>query len=71
MRVERNQEISHVLEAMEKLPFGHREALILRFREELSMKEIARALSISVSGAKMRVHRALDRLRGVLPKNCS
>jgi RNA polymerase sigma-70 factor (ECF subfamily) len=69
MRVERKLEMDHVLKAMEKLPFGHREALILRFREELSMKEIAQALSISVSGAKMRVHRALDRLRGILPND--
>jgi RNA polymerase sigma-70 factor (ECF subfamily) len=70
-RVERNQEMSHVLKAMGKLPFGHREALILRFREELSMKDIARALSISVSGAKMRVHRALDELRRILRKDYS
>ena len=68
-RVERNQAMSHVLKGMEKLSFDHREALILRFREELSMKDIARALSISVSGAKMRVHRALDELRRILPKD--
>lgn len=70
-QVERNQEMSHVLKAMDKLPFGHREALILRFQKELSMKDIARALSISVSGAKMRVHRALDELRGIFRKDYS
>ena len=70
-RMERNQEMSLVLKAMEKLPFGPREALILRYREELSMKDIAQALSISVSGAKMRVHRALDELRRILRKDYS
>jgi RNA polymerase sigma-70 factor (ECF subfamily) len=68
-QVERKLEMSNVLKAMEKLPFDHREALILRFREELSMKDIARALCISVSGAKMRVHRALKELRRILRKD--
>jgi len=64
--VEQKLEMSYVLKAMEKLPFDYREALILRFRAELPMKDIARALSISVSGAKMRVHRALKELRRTL-----
>ena len=70
-QVERKLEMAHVLKAMEKLPFDQREALILRFREDLSMKDIARALSISVSGAKMRVHRALKELRRILRKDYS
>lgn len=41
----------------------YRESLILRFRHELSMKEIAGALGITVSGAKMRVSRGLEMLR--------
>lgn len=46
-----------------RLPETYREALILRFREECSMKEIAVALGIGVSGAKMRVSRGLAMLR--------
>lgn len=68
-RLERKLEMSHVLKAMEKLPFDYREALILRFQNELSMKEIAGALTLSVSGAKMRVHRALKELRRILRKD--
>lgn len=41
----------------------YREALILRFRHDLSFKEIAAALDISVSGAKMRVSRGLEMIR--------
>jgi len=52
--------------ALAKLPWDYREALILRYREELSMEDIATALSISVSGAKMRVHRGLKKLRDIL-----
>lgn len=69
MQVERKLEMSKVVTAMELLSFDHREALILRFRKELSMKEIAQALSISVSGAKMRVHRALNELRTILQRD--
>ncbi|MFC1825622.1 RNA polymerase sigma factor [Thermodesulfobacteriota bacterium] len=49
--------------SMEKLAFEYREAIIMRFHEEMSMSEIAQALGISVSGAKMRVHRGLLKLR--------
>lgn len=41
----------------------YREALMLRFRHDLSMKEIAQALDITVSGAKMRVSRGIDMIR--------
>lgn len=52
--------------ALERLPWEYREAVILRYHEELPMGEIATALSISVSGAKMRVHRGLRKLREIL-----
>jgi RNA polymerase sigma-70 factor, ECF subfamily len=52
--------------ALTKLPWEYREAVILRYREELPMEDIAAALSISVSGAKMRVHRGLKKLREIL-----
>ncbi|MGE4291405.1 MAG: RNA polymerase sigma factor [Desulfovibrio sp.] len=45
------------------LPLPYREALILRYKEDCSMEEIAESLDVSVSGAKMRVHRGLDMLR--------
>ncbi|MCK8602111.1 RNA polymerase sigma factor [Desulfoferrobacter suflitae] len=52
--------------ALLQLPTEQREAVILRYREELTMEEIAAALEISISGAKMRVHRGLHRLREIL-----
>jgi RNA polymerase sigma-70 factor (ECF subfamily) len=52
-----------VLEALNSLPEDFREALILRYREDLSMQDIARILNLSVSGAKMRIHRGLIKLR--------
>ena len=55
-----------ITKALEELPFDYREAVILRYHEELSMDEIASVLGISVSGAKMRVHRGLKKLREIL-----
>jgi len=49
-----------------QLPLEYREAVMLHFHEGLSMEEIARALELSVSGAKMRVHRGLRKLRQLL-----
>lgn len=48
--------------AME-LPWEYREALVLRFHAGLPVKEVASALGISESGAKMRIHRALRALK--------
>jgi RNA polymerase sigma-70 factor, ECF subfamily len=55
-----------VQDALARLSFDYREAVILRYREELSMEDIATALEISVSGAKMRVHRGLRKLRELM-----
>ncbi|WP_285907170.1 RNA polymerase sigma factor [Pseudodesulfovibrio pelocollis] len=41
----------------------YREALLLRFRYDFSMQEIAGALGITTSGAKMRVSRGLEMVR--------
>jgi RNA polymerase sigma-70 factor, ECF subfamily len=64
--LEHNVEISQVMQLLEKLPLDYREALILRYREDLPLEEVGKALSISTSGAKMRVHRALKSLRSML-----
>jgi RNA polymerase sigma-70 factor (ECF subfamily) len=49
--------------ALDELPLIYREAVILRYHDECSMNDIAAALNISPSAAKMRVHRGLDMLR--------
>ena len=49
--------------ALDQLPLIYREALILRYHEDCSMSEIAAALNLSLSAAKMRVHRGLEMLR--------
>lgn len=61
--MQRHIDVGLVYESMQSLPPEYREALILRFKHEFSMKEISESLGLSVSGAKMRVSRGLDMLR--------
>lgn len=53
-------------EAMENLPESDRTALLLRFFESRSLREVGASLGISEDTAQKRVSRALDRLRDVL-----
>jgi RNA polymerase sigma-70 factor (ECF subfamily) len=56
----------HLHAALSQLPLDYREALILRYHEELSMEDVAEALTLKLSAAKMRVHRGLAKLRDIL-----
>ena len=49
--------------ALGGLPLLYREALVLRYHEELTVQDLAEALNVSVSAAKMRVKRGLEMLR--------
>lgn len=59
-------DLHRIQEALATLPLESREAVILRFHEEMPVKDVAKILGISISGAKMRIHRALLKLRQVL-----
>jgi RNA polymerase sigma-70 factor (ECF subfamily) len=59
-------DLQHLFQGLQRLPVDYREALILRYHEGLSMEDIAAALQLSVSGAKMRVHRGLLKLRQII-----
>jgi len=52
--------------ALEQLSLDHREALILRYHEEVPVEEIAAALGLSESGVRMRISRGLKKLRDLL-----
>ena len=55
-----------IYQALEQLPMDYREAVILHYHEGLSMEDIATALQLSISGAKMRVHRGIKKLREII-----
>ncbi|OHE24690.1 MAG: hypothetical protein A2Z43_08980 [Syntrophobacterales bacterium RBG_19FT_COMBO_59_10] len=49
-----------------RLPADLREAVVLRFYDDRSFEEIARICGISLSSAKMRVYRGLEKLKGMM-----
>jgi RNA polymerase sigma-70 factor, ECF subfamily len=55
-----------VLRALDALPEGYREVILLRDVEELSAPEAASVLAISVDSLKSRLHRAREALRNSL-----
>jgi RNA polymerase sigma-70 factor (ECF subfamily) len=59
-------DMDRAVAALEQLPILYREALILRYREEYEFTEVARALNIGLSAAKMRVKRGLELLRDMI-----
>ncbi len=58
----------HLEEAIHGVRSTDRAALVLRFFEEKSFAEVATALGTSESAAKMRVGRALEKLRGAFAR---
>ncbi len=59
-------DVERVYRTLEKVPLVYREAVILRYRDGRSMKEIAEMMDISQSAAKMRVYRGLEKVRELL-----
>ena len=53
-------------QALELLSADHRETLVLRYYNELTVPEIARALGCRQGTVKSRLSRSLSRLREVL-----
>ncbi|TAK17958.1 MAG: sigma-70 family RNA polymerase sigma factor [Acidobacteria bacterium] len=61
-RAEHRASLDRVLKALRGLPAIDRAALLLRTRDELSYEDIAAALDLSLSNAKVKVHRARMKL---------
>lgn len=64
-------ELAALRAALHSLDAEHREVLLLRFADDLSLQEIALAMQIPLGTVKSRLHHALTRLRddGLLKKN--
>lgn len=64
-RVEHQASLARVLAALRELPAIDRAALLLRSRDQLPYEDIASALGISLSSAKVKIHRARLKLSTV------
>lgn len=61
-----SQDLLALNQVMMRLPVNYRETVILRYREGMALEEIAGIFGLSVSGVKMRLHRALQMMREML-----
>jgi RNA polymerase sigma-70 factor (ECF subfamily) len=62
------QEIRRLEICLQKLPADLREAVVLRFYQDLSFEEIATISDASLSAVKMRVYRGLEQLKLLMNK---
>ena len=67
-KIDAEQRKNLLNELLGKIADEYRTAVILRYQEELSYQEIAEILDISVSLAKVRVHRGIEKLRILFQK---
>ena len=66
--VERSEREAELERALQALKPKLREAIVLRYVAELSIEEVASALGIGESAAKMRIKRGLERLSELLTR---
>lgn len=64
--LETKMEVGKVTEALKSLKPEHQDVVIMRFVEELSLKETAEVLQKSVGAVKLIQHRAVQELRNAL-----
>ena len=64
--VSQREEIEFIRAALSRLPAAHREVLVLRFQEDLTLDEIAVITAAPISTVKSRLYRSLEALRETL-----
>lgn len=61
--IEKKIATKEVIEKLDQLDRTYRIPMIMRYIDELSVKEIARALNLSENVVSVRIHRGLDKLK--------
>ena len=66
-----SKQASQILDkCIRKLPIPQKEAVVLRYYQELTFEEIAEIQNVNISTAKMRVYRGLKHLSRIFHENC-
>jgi len=60
------QDMRHLESCLQKLPVDLREAVVLRFYQDLSFEDISIISDTSISAVKMRVYRGLEQLKRLI-----
>ena len=62
----RSEDSQRLAQSLQTLDFVYREALLLRFQEDLSLQEVATVIGAPVSTVASRIYRGLQTLRSLL-----
>lgn len=62
-------DLQRLSKALHRLPLDQREAVVLRYHEELPIEEVAQALGITAGNARIRIFRGLRKLREILERD--
>ena len=65
-QLQSKEEIQKLYGALDSLPDTTRELVMLRYRQELSIRDLAEIFGLSESAVKMRIARALKQMKSVL-----
>ncbi len=65
IRIDEQPDFERLEKALSKMPIKYRKAIILRYHHDMPIKEIAKALNLSISGVKMRLSRGIKALRNL------
>jgi RNA polymerase sigma-70 factor (ECF subfamily) len=68
-RLDEARDAERLDRALRRLPAEQREALVLRFYQGLSLEETSEVMGVSLSAAKMRIYRGLERLKQILSRH--
>jgi RNA polymerase sigma-70 factor, ECF subfamily len=61
--IDRRQDYAQVLEKMQQLDEGYREVILLHYVQQLTIPEIAKIIDEKENNVRVRLHRALEKLR--------
>lgn len=64
--VELQQEVDQLFQALSEMSYEKREILLLKFKSDLSIREIGEIFKLSESAVKMRIQRAIKSLQALL-----
>lgn len=66
LNIDRDAEVTKVMEAVSQLESNYQDVIIMRFVEDLSIKETAAAIGKTEGAAKLLQHRAIKKLKTLL-----
>lgn len=63
---QKKEEIKRVLSKLDELPERDQELILLRYKSDLSIEEVAKVMQMEYSATKVAIHRAVKKLQSII-----